>query len=193
MLLGFAAVAGLLWYFSGFGYALVAFAPLAFAYLVFRDPRRPVATAPLGVVSPVDGKILETELTDEGVLNRRMRRIVIRVNPFGTYTARAPVEGKIMDLHCEVDGGVRARQGGGLWVRTDEGDDVVLRFRGNRFGLVPGAIVGYGSRVGQGQRCAYLRWTKLADVELPETARVAVSAGQHVTAGADILAHLPHP
>lgn len=193
MLLGLAAITGLVWYFGGFGRAIFAFAALAFAYLVFRDPRRGVATAPLGVVSPVDGRVLEAEATEEGVLNVKVQRIVIRVSPFGTYTARAPAEGKVMDLHCDLDSGERPRVGGGLWVKTDEGDDVVLRFRGHRFGLVPAAIVGYGSRVGQGQRCAYLRWTRFADLELPETARVMVSAGQHVTAGTDVLAELSAP
>lgn len=193
MLLGLAAIAGVLWYYGGFGPALIALVLLVFAFLVFRDPRRELATASLGVVSPVDGRIIEAGVTKSGVLNVAAQRIVILVSPFGTYTARAPVEGKVMDLHGELDGGVQARAGGGLWMRTDEGADVVLRFRGGRFGLVPAAIVGYGSRVGQGQRCAYLRWTRFADLELPESARVVVNAGQHVKAGTDVLAHLPSP
>lgn len=193
VLLGLAGVAGLVWYFGGFGRALFALVPLAFACLLFRDPRRRVATAPLGVVSPVDGKILETEATEAGVLNVHAQRIVIRVNPFGTYTARAPVEGKVMDLHCDIEGGAQPRAADGLWLKTDEGDDVVLRFRGHRFGLVPAAIVGYGSRIGQGQRCARLRWTRYADLEVPESARVTVSAGQRVTAGSDVLAELAAP
>lgn len=193
MLLGLAVITGIVWYVGGFGSALFAFAPLAFAWLVFRDPRREVPIAPLGVVSPVDGEVLRVETTEDGVLNRRAQCVVVRVSPFGAYTARAPVEGKVMDLHADLDSGGRAKAGGGLWVRTDEGDDVVLRFRGHRFGLVPAAIVGYGSRVGQGQRCAYLRWTRLAEVELPETARFAVSEGQRVRAGTDVLARLASP
>lgn len=192
MLLTLAAVAAVLWRFGGFAQSLPAIVVLALASLLFRDPRRAVAAAALGVVSPVDGRIVSAAPAVDSVLDRRVQRIVIRIRPFGTYTARAPVEGKVMDLHGEAQG-VHARQGGGLWVHTDEGADVVLRFRGHRFGLVPAAIVRYGSRVGQGQRCAFLRWTRCAELELPETSRLAVREGQRVTAGSDLLAELPHP
>jgi phosphatidylserine decarboxylase len=191
VLLGLAVLAAAAWYFGAHGYALLAAALLAFGFLAFRDPRREISTAPLGIVSPVDGRVVEAGDTGEGVLGGKVHRIVIRVNPFGTYTARCPVEGKVMDLHCERAGDAAASGAGGLWLHTDEGNDVLLRFRGHRFGLVPDAIVGYGARVGQGQRCAYLRWTRFADVELPAAGRVAVSEGQEVEAGSDVLAHLP--
>ncbi|MCH7854633.1 MAG: phosphatidylserine decarboxylase, partial [Proteobacteria bacterium] len=44
----------------------------------------------------------------------------------------------------------------------------------------------------QGQRCAYLRLTRLAEVELPLAARILVTEGQRVSAGSDMLAKLPH-
>jgi phosphatidylserine decarboxylase len=78
-------------------------------------------------------------------------------------------------------------------VRTDEGDDVVLQFHGHRLGLAPLAFLGYGERVGQGQRCAYLRLTRLAEVQLPINGRILVQKGQKVSAGVDVLAKLPHP
>jgi phosphatidylserine decarboxylase len=190
VLVALGALAAFLWYIGGYLFALLAVALLAVGFLVFRDPRREIATAPLGIVSPVDGLVVETGSTGDSALDGQAHRIVIRVAPLGSYTARCPVEGKVMDLHCERDGNAPTEVGG-LWLRTDEGEDVVLRFRGHRFGLVPEAIVGYGSRVGQGQRCAYLRWTRFADVELPVAGRVAVSEGQKVVAGTDVLAHLP--
>ena len=191
VLVGLAALVAAAWYFGAYGYALLAAALLAFGFLAFRDPRREISTAPLGVVSPVDGRVVEAGGTREGVLGGQVHRIVIRVNPFGTYTARCPVEGKVMDLHSERAGDATASGAGGLWLHTDEGEDVLLRFRGYRLGLVPDAIVRYGARVGQGQRCAYLRWTRFADVELPAAGRVAVRKGQEVEAGSDVLAHLP--
>ncbi len=191
VLLALGAVIAVLWYVGAYRYALLAAVLLAFALLLFRDPRREIAAAPLGIVSPVDGRIVDAGSIGEGVLGRKVHRIVIRVNPFGTYTARCPAEGKVMDLHCDRPEGAAASGAGGLWLRTDEGEDVLLRFCGHRFGLVPDAIVGYGARVGQGQRCAYLRWTRLAHLELPAKGRVAVSRGQSVVAGSDVLAHLP--
>ena len=191
VLLGLAALVAVLWYLGAHGYALLAAVLLACGFALFRDPRREIATAPLGIVSPVDGRIVRAGSTDDGVLGQTVHRIVIRVNPFGTYIARCPVEGKVMDLHGEQPDGARMGKAGGLWLCTDEGENVLLQFRGHRFGLVPDAIVGYGSRVGQGQRCAYLRWTRFADLELPAAGRIAVSEGQAVTAGSDVLAHLP--
>ena len=81
----------------------------------------------------------------------------------------------------------------GLWVRTDADQDVVLQVHGHRFGCAPRAFLGYGERVGQGQRCAYLRLTRLAEVQLPINGRVLVEKGQKVSAGLDVLAKLPHP
>ena len=161
--------------------------------LVFRDPIRAVPAAPLGVVSPVDGVVIETSLTDSGALEGEAHRIVIRVNSLGTYTARCPAEGKIMDFSVAVPDSAAIGSASGLWVQTDEGNDVILQFRGHRFGLAPAAFLGYGERVGQGQRCAYLRLTRFAEVQLPINSRVQVEVGQKVAAGVDVLAKLPHP
>lgn len=80
-----------------------------------------------------------------------------------------------------------------LWVCTDEGEDVVLKFGGYRFGLPPRSFVRYGERVGQGARCAYLRLTRYAEIHLPIESRILVAPGQRVTAGLDMVAKLPHP
>ncbi len=98
-----------------------------------------------------------------------------------------------MDLHSEPPERLVNNGSSGLWVRTDEDDDVVLQFHGHRFGLAPLAFLRYGERVGQGQRCAFLRLTRQAELQLPIASRVLVKAGQRVTAGADVLAKLPHP
>ena len=166
---------------------------LIYAFLIFRDPKRQVPAVPLGVVSPADGVIIDVGVTEKGALDNESHRIVIRVNILGTYTARCPIEGKIMDLHSEPSERLATNSSSGLWVRTDEDDDVVLQFRGHRFGLAPLAFLRYGERVGQGQRCAFLRLTRLAEVKLPIASRVLVKTGQRVTAGADLLAKLPHP
>ena len=179
-------------HFLGMLYALPALALFIYLYLIFRDPERPVPAVPLGVVSPVDGEILAIGLTDNSVLGGEAQKIIIRVDAFGTYTARCPVEGKIMDLSTDTEKDRITVGTSGLWVRTDESDDVILQFRGHRFGLAPRAFLRFGERVGQGQRCAYLRLTRMAEIELPLAARLLVEAGQRVAAGSDVLAKLPH-
>jgi len=179
-----------------FGYATYAGIPAVALFifvLIFRDPRRAIPAVPLGVVSPVDGVVVDVNLTDKGALATEAHKILIKVDSFGTYTARCPVEGKIMDFRGAVPDTAEAGACTGLWVQTDESDDVVLQFHGHRLGLAPLAFLGYGERVGQGQRCAFLRLTRLAEVQLPINGRVLVEKGQRVSAGVDVVAKLPHP
>lgn len=186
-LLAAALAIGLAWLFCGLFWALIPFVLFVYLYLVFRDPWRDVVPAPLGVLSPVDGEIADLS-GDEGGKEGEIRKIVIRVSSLGTYTARSPVEGKITDFGVSPEPPDGAP---GLWLLTDEGQNVVLRFRGNRFGIAPRASLTYGERVGQGQRCAYLRLTKFAELELPPGSRVLVTEGQRVSAATDLLAKLP--
>ena len=173
--------------------AVVPLALLAVLYLVFRDPHRDVPPVALGVVSPVDGTIESVEETDRCVVQGKAWRVRIRVDLLGSYTARSPVEGRVMDLHSPTEGVGRECPANALWVRTDEGQDVVLQFSEIRFGLAPLAFARYGERVGQGERCAYLRFARVADVYLPIRSRVAVEAGRHVLAGSDLIGLVPHP
>ena len=150
--------------------------------MVFRDPLRSVPSVALGVFSPVDGEVIEVDRTAAGETGAAALRIVIRVDSLGTYTARAPVEGSIKDS------GTKA-----LWLQTDEGEDVVLKFSGYRLGLAPRAFAKFGERLGQGQRCAYLRLTRFAEVQIPADGRVLVEPGQTVVAGADVIGNLRGP
>jgi phosphatidylserine decarboxylase len=159
--------------------------------VIFRDPRREIPAIPTGVVSPVDGCITTLDLVDRGVLQGEAHRIFIRIDVLGTYTARCPVEGVIKDLNTLAADKVVDYRTNALWVQTDEGDDVVLQFHGYRLGFAPAAFVRYGERIGQGQRCAYLRLTRIAEVHLPINARVLVKPGQRVTAGLDVIGKLP--
>ena len=160
--------------------------------MIFHDPRRQIPAVPLGVISPVDGKVVAVDLVDTGVLQGEAQRVVIRINSLGTYTARCPVEGKILDLNSvNSERGIDYRTNA-LWVRTDEGDDVVLQFRGYRFGFAPKSFVRFGERLGQGSRCAYLRLARLAEVHVSIETKILVEPGQTVVAGLDLLGKLPH-
>ncbi len=164
---------------------------LGLFWLIFRDPRRQIPAVPLGVVSPVDGRITAIDLVDRGVVQGEAHRILVSIDLLGTYTARCPVEGVIKDLNTLAADKVVDYRTNALWVRTDEGDDVVLQFHGYRLGFAPAAFVRYGERIGQGQRCAYLRLARVAEVHLPINARVLVEVGQRVTAGLDVIGKLP--
>jgi phosphatidylserine decarboxylase len=163
-------------------YALVPAVLLVLLYMVFRDPLRSVPSVALGVFSPVDGTVIDVSRTEVGEMGAPALRIVISVDSLGTYTARAPVEGSIKDL------GKKA-----LWLQTDEGEDIVLKFSGYRLGLAPRSFAKFGERLGQGQRFAYLRLTRTAEVQFPIDGKVLVEPGQTVVAGTDVIGNVRGP
>jgi phosphatidylserine decarboxylase len=168
--------------FSAPLFALIPSALFVIAYLLFRDPHRSVPSIALGVFSPVDGEVVKVGLIDVGEIGGPALRVTIAINSFGTYTARAPVEGNIKDL------GMKA-----LWIQSDEGDDIVVMFHGYRFGLPPKAFARFGERFGQGQRCAFLRLTRLAEVQWPVGGKILVKVGDRVQAGVDLVGNVPSP
>lgn len=161
-------------------------------YLLFRDPVRPIPPSALGIVSPVDGKVVEVDSVEGGTLQGKAHRIVIEVDALGTYTARSPVEGMVRNLASANGGRPVDYATNALWVRTDEGDDVVMGFRGYRWGLPPRALVRYGERLGQGQRCAYLRLVRFVELHVPFESKVLVEPGRPVVAGSDLIGSVPH-
>lgn len=171
--------------------ALPAGVAFVLLFLLFRDPRRSVPAVALGVVSPADGTVESVEETSACFLPGDAYRVRIRTNSFGAYTARSPVEGTIMDLRSDLPDGAGDCPSNALWIRTDEGKDVVLQFSGYRLGLAPRAFVRFGERLGQGHRCAFLRLAKYADVYMPLAGKVTVKPGARVLAGSDLLGSVP--
>jgi phosphatidylserine decarboxylase len=159
-------------------------------FLLFRDPGRSVPPLPLAVVSPIDGRIMKVERSEGDPLPGVWTRITIRTNHFGAYTVRSPIEGAIHDVREKAGNSNLPGGPSGLWVRSEEEDDVVLLFPVDRFGLAPKALISYGERVGQGQRFAYLRLAPRAEVYLPASAAVRVCEGDRIRAGSDVLAEL---
>jgi phosphatidylserine decarboxylase len=173
--------------------ALLPIAAFVLLYLLFRDPERDVPPVALGVVSPVDGKVVAVDSTDHCVVQGEAWRVRIRISTFGAYTARSPIEGRVMDLRSKTEGLAPECPANALWVETDEGSSVVLQFHEYRLGIPPQAFVGLGERLGQGQRCARIRLARFAEVYLPIDGKVKVKPGQAVRAGSDLIGAVPHP
>ena len=173
--------------------ALLPTVAFVLLFLLFRDPRRDVPSVALGIVSPVDGEVIEVETTDRCVVQGEAYRIRIRINPLGTYTARSPIEGRVMDLHSRTEGVGPGCPANALWVETDEGHSVVLMFHEYGLGLAPLSFVGLGERLGQGDRFAYIRLARFAELYVPVQGRVHVEPGQIVTAGTDLIGAVPQP
>lgn len=173
-------------------WALPMLIPVGLLMALFRDPVRESPMRPLGVLAPCDGTVLDLGLCRTGLLDRESLRIIIRVNPFGAYTLRAPVEGRILDPRDNDGAGSRMTGRAGLWLHTDEGDDVVVAFTGRGWLGVPKSFRRYGERVGHGHRCGYLRLAGRCEVYLPADALPRVEIGGKVRAAVDVLADLRH-
>ena len=158
-------------------------------FFLFRDPGREVPPLPLAVLSPVDGRVKSVEKISDGPVAGEWYRVRIAASHLGAYTIRAPIEGTVLTLQRE---GSHTADCHGLWVRSEEQDDVILMMPRSWLGLRPRAFLRYGERVGQGQRFAYLRLAPVAEVYVSASARPRVAPGDRVRAGTSVLAELRH-
>lgn len=183
-----AALAIVVAHFIGWIWSLpVWFVCAAIVYL-YRDPNREIPSSPLAVVSPADGVVRSVEEVNDPYLDREAVRLDIQMSHAGVYSTRSPVEGKILEPKNAGDG----VQPHGVWLKTDEDDDLVVVMHRGPLHNVPRCFVRIGERVGQGQRCGYIQMGGRVEVYLPRHSRVQVSTGSHVKAGSDVIATLVH-
>ncbi|MEO1595032.1 MAG: hypothetical protein AAFS02_07275 [Pseudomonadota bacterium] len=185
-----ATIALLLIKFAGPVWALTMLIPMGLLLALFQDPQRDIPMLPLGVLAPVDGKVLGINRCRSGLLERESMRIIIRVDPMGAYTVRAPLEGKILDPRDNAREGSKMTGRSGLWIRGDGGDDVVVAFSGGGWLGVPRAFRRYGERIGHGHRAAFLRLARRCELYMPADVLVRVEVGDTVVASVTELAEL---
>jgi phosphatidylserine decarboxylase len=188
-LLGATLAAVLVLHFIGLRESL-AFWVLALLVLVlFRDPEREVPSIPLTVLSPADGRVVTIEKTADPYLQRPSLKISISMNAYGVYTTRSPIGGKVLEPPKNLDD---SKQPHGVWLQTDEGDDVVMVMNRGRLYNKPHCYIRFGDRVGQGKRCGFVHLGGRVDLYLPENSQPRVAEGEGVRAGADVIARLVH-
>lgn len=155
-----------------------------------RDPDRSIPSNPLAVVSPADGVVKNIAEVRDPYLVRDAILLEIEMSPLGVYSTRSPVEGKVLEPRHEQKDGVQRPHG--VWLKTDEGDDLVMTMHRGLMNSMPRCYVGFGERVGQGQRCGSVYLGGKIDVYMPVNSRVQVSVGTRVSAGSDVIATLLH-
>jgi len=161
---------------------------VVFVMWMFRDPVREVSSSPLGIVSPVDAKVVSIGEQHDPYLKRQAVKLVLEMSPLGMNSLRSITEGKVLNTWARHDdSGDRAVQ-----VQTDEQDDVVVVLRPGRWLKRMSCNIVAGDRVGQGQRCGYILFGAVIDVYLPVTARSFLQAGQTVRAGSELLGEYMH-
>jgi phosphatidylserine decarboxylase len=180
-------IAALVMQFAGIYPSLAFWAFSLLLVLIFRDPDRDIPAVPLAIVCPADGRVTSVCLTHDPYLNRRAIRVAIQMNPYGVFATRSPVDGKVLDPPNEPPGVPH-----GVWLRTNEGDDIVLVMYRGRLYSTPRCYVRIGERVGQGQRCGFIHLGGVVELYLPETSRTLATAGDWVRGGSDVIAKLIH-
>lgn len=161
---------------------LAATLPLAARFCA--DPRHGVACKARGVLAPFDGRVIHRRECHDEVLGREAIRLTLRASLWGSYCLRAPIGGTVVAVPGQRSGTGASR------IRTDEGEDIVLRVsRGHMLGTRP-VMVPVGERVGQGRRCGLRRLAREVEILLPAGSRVEVQLGQRVRSGETLLATL---
>lgn len=185
-----AVIAVVVWHFTGFLWSVPFWLMAATALMLFRDPAREVPSSPLAIVSPADGEVTTVEETHDPYLDRHGIRIGIQMSPYGVYSTRSPVEGRVLETP-HGNGGDSALPNG-VWLQTDEKDDLVLVMNRGRLHTAPRCYVRFGERVGQGQRCGFIHLGSQVDVYVPVNSRINVRQGDKVYSGSSVMATLVH-
>ncbi len=176
-------------HFSGLLTSLPFWALGLLILVIFRDPERDIPSQPMAVVSPADGRITAVTATRDPFLDRDCIRVTLQMSPWGVFTTRSPVEGKVLQPPRAPEDG---RMPHGVWLQTDEGDDVVMVMMRGRLHTAPRCYIRIGERIGQGKRCGFVHLGGQVDVYLPERSRLEVAAGDWVRSGSDVIATLLH-
>ena len=168
----------------------------------FRNPKRTTPLLDNLVISPADGRVLSTGMTelpaDLLLPAGKWRRISIFMNVFDVHGNRAPVAGKVIAtqyhegvfLNASFDKASEKNERQNMVLETISGQQVgVVQIAG----LLARRIileVAVGDQLNVGQQYGIIRFGSRVDVWLPESITVQVLPGQTMIAGETVLADL---
>ncbi|HSS65126.1 MAG TPA: phosphatidylserine decarboxylase [Gammaproteobacteria bacterium] len=179
--------------------AAPAFGLVAVLIWLYRVPRRRAPAVPLGLLSPVDGRVSRIEPCPDTRLDRPALRISIEVTPPGITVFFSATEGKVQRIWTSYGpfGEERLKRSLGaspdcytVQVQSDEGEDVLMAVSSRwplsrcRFDHSP------GERVGQGGRLGFVYFASSFELLAPADAAPRVEVGDRVRAVSSLLAEL---
>ena len=180
----------MVWHFVSLPASLLFWLLVGLIIFMFRDPERDIPSIPLAVVSPADGRIVTINTVHDPYLERQSIQVSVQMNAYGVFTTRSPVEGKVKEPPY-LPTGVKTPHG--VWLKTDEDDDVVMVMNKGRMNAGPRCYIRFGERIGQGKRCGFVPLGSQIDLYLPEYARLSVAVDDMVLGGSDVIAKLVRP
>jgi len=186
------AVAVIVNYKLGFAWALPAWFLTGWLLTLFWAQARSIPALPLSILSPVDAGVESLDHAPSPCSERAALRCRLRMSWPGVALVRSPTEGKVMRYWTGYEPGASERGSPtryGLWIQTDEGDDVMLQiltapFSRFKCGAAP------GERLGQGSRAGFVFFARYTEVFIPEGAEMEVREESRVRAGEAVLASL---
>ncbi len=163
--------------------------PIAY---IFRDPVCKVPPAPLAIVSPINGEIIDIEPIDDPWLKRKSIKIRIKMTLWNVHVLRSPIEGKIKNQWTEKcnEPGIQRRYT--YWIQTDEQDDIVYSIATGNCAPFVKIMLRLGERTGQGQKSGFLYFNSIIDVLVPDSCRIQLNVGDTVDSGSTVLAEIIH-
>jgi phosphatidylserine decarboxylase len=182
---------GLVGYLTRPLYGVPLFLVAAFCLYFFRDPDREVPSGPVAV-SPADGKIISIRREEP-----QRTRIGIFMNIFDVHVNRAPISGKIADVHYTPGRfHIASREQASL---ENEQNAVTIAGAAGPLvftqvaGLIARRIVFHkktGETVQAGERVGLIKFGSRVDVFLGPEWELQVRQGMRVKAGSSVLARL---
>jgi phosphatidylserine decarboxylase len=189
----------ILLFFLGWSFlTLVALILTVLVINFFRDPERVIPQVPHAVLAPADGKIIFVGPTfEDRFLSEESLKISIFMSIFNVHVNRIPLSGTVESIHYQkgtffaanLDKASFENEHNAVVLRTPEGERIVFV---QIAGLIARRIdcrLQPGESVQQGERFGMIRFGSRLDVFVPPNSEVAVSKGQRVKAGENILCY----
>ena len=182
--------------------ALAALFGLAGVFLTnfFRDPTRTPPGGERDVVSPADGRVLNTEcgVREDRFLHQDVTKISIFMSPLDVHVNRAPVQGEISGVHYHPGEYFAAfsekasldNEQNAIVMRCADGREIlfiqIAGFLARRIvcWVAPGDSVACGERVGM------IKLGSRVDIFVPGGFKLNVKPGDRVRAGESVLGEL---
>ena len=202
VLLAVVPSAVLAWAGMAWGAVVGLILPLGIA-LFFRDPDRSASQDPTLVLSPADGRVMFTGVTDatdlptdpEGTV-RDWQQITIFLSVMDVHINRTPVSGRVTHVAYQPGSFLPAykpesgrNERSEIWIDHD-GIPIVAR---QVVGILARRVVCRltpGDRVKAGDHLGLMKFGSRMDVFVPTTATIEVRPGQTVRAAETVLARL---
>jgi phosphatidylserine decarboxylase len=166
----------------------------------FRDPPRRIPDAANAIVSPADGKVVEvTPLAHDDFIGGPAVRIGIFLSVFNVHINRAPLAGRVVDMHYRPGKFLNAlnpqsaEQNESMWIGFETPDALPRRFTVRQIsGLLARRIVcplRPGITVTRGEKFGMIKLGSRTELIIPAAdVEIQVRVGDNVRAGSDVVA-----